>query len=284
MDVEDIILAHDRRGMTALRPFLAADFCEAAARFLLQHSGPTLIVTGFYILNANAPETDGPPGALALGRALTALGRQVVYVTDDYTAPLLRALTAGSAEVVAFPLGDDTFSRRHASHLLAMYRPALLIAIERCGLTAQGTYLNMRGKDISATTARVDHLFLQHPYSIGIGDGGNEIGMGKVAAHIPGIASLPRQPALTATTHLVIASVANWGAYGLLTSLSRFLGRNLLVDTAAETELIRQIVASGAVDGTTGSATPTIDGFTLEENAHILCQLHQLLDASGAAR
>ncbi len=283
MTIEDIILAHDRRGMTALRPYLPWNFCEIAAHFLLEHAGPTFIVTGFYILNANAPETDGPPGALALGQALTRLGRQVVYVSDGYTAPLLTALSAGQANVIEFPLADDASSRQYASQLLSTYHPALLIAIERCGLTGAGTYLNMRGRDISATTARVDHLFFQHPHSIGIGDGGNEIGMGNVATYIPTVASLPRQPALTTTTHLVIASVANWGAYGLLAALSRLVGRNLLVDVEAETALLEHTVACGAVDGTTGAATHTVDGFSLADNARILQQLHAVLHASGVA-
>ena len=85
MSVEDIILDHDKRGVSHLRPFLAADFRDDAARLIASTSGPAMIVTGFYIMGAELPETDGPPGALAIGRALQAMGRSVVYVTDNVT-------------------------------------------------------------------------------------------------------------------------------------------------------------------------------------------------------
>src|SRR5690606_11362887 len=129
-----------------------------------------------------------------------------------------------------------------------------------------GTYLNMRGRDISATTARVDELFLQHPHTVGIGDGGDEIGMGNLAPHIPAIDTLPDMPATTCTTHLVIASVANWGAYGVIAALSGLVHQNLLPTPEAETVLIQRAVAFGAVDGTNSKRTLTVDGFSLAEN------------------
>ena len=47
------------------------------------------IVTGFYIPEAGAGETDGPPGAKVLGDALQKLGVAVDYLTDSFNAPLL---------------------------------------------------------------------------------------------------------------------------------------------------------------------------------------------------
>ncbi len=277
MSIEDIILAQDKRGVAALRPYLSPHYCEDAARFILAHDGPVLIATGFYILQADRPETDGPLGALALGHALHQLGRDVIHVSDRYTTPLMQHLGGPEANVISFPITDAETSRQYATELLTQHQPALLIAIERCGLTAADTYLNMRGRDISATTARVDELFVQHPHTIGIGDGGNEIGMGNLADRIPEVPSLPDQPALTRTTQLVIASVANWGAYGILTALSRLTGQNLLPTPEAESESLRKAVDFGAVDGTTSEAVYTVDGFSLAENASTLACLHDLL-------
>ena len=281
MTIEDIVLEHDRRGISALRPYLDVSFCETAARFLWRHAGTVLIATGFYIQRAEAPETDGPPGALALGRALRALGNRVVYVSDAYTAPLLADLAPCDTETVDFAIADDTTSMRVARHLLDRIAPTVLIAIERCALTAGGTYLNMRGQDISPHTARLDHLFAQHPHSIGIGDGGNEIGMGNLACRIPEVAALPNEPAVTRTTHLVIASVANWGAYGVVAALSRLAGRNLLPRPVDESACIRRLVSLGAVDGVTGAADSTVDSFTLSENTAVLEDLNGLLAAKG---
>ncbi|MCE2465412.1 MAG: DUF4392 domain-containing protein, partial [Dehalococcoidia bacterium] len=58
--IEDIILANDGRGISALRPHLEPNYCEKAASCLLDNPGTVLIATGFYIMAAGAPETDGP--------------------------------------------------------------------------------------------------------------------------------------------------------------------------------------------------------------------------------
>ena len=188
--IEDIILANDGRGISALRPHLAPNYCEEAAACLMANPGTVLIATGFYIMAAGAPETDGPPGALALGRALEALGRDVFYVADRYTCPIMEPFASDPSQIVDFPITDDETSRSFAEDLLGDLDPSVVIAIERCSITREGTYLNMRGMDITAQTARLDHLFHGHPNTVGIGDGGNEIGMGNLADVIPGV-SLP---------------------------------------------------------------------------------------------
>ena len=137
--IEDIILQQDKRGMLALRPHLADDFCSRAAQYILDHPGDVGIVTGFYVLMSGKPETDGPPGAFAIGNALQALGRRVSYVTDSYTAPVLRDWAGDGADVLDFPIADVESSRRHAADVLDRLKPALLISIERCGRTKDDT-------------------------------------------------------------------------------------------------------------------------------------------------
>ena len=275
--IEDIILGDDRRGIAALRPYLSADFCDVAARSILSNSGTALVATGFYISMVGAPETDGPPGALAIGRALESLGWRVVYVSDLYTFPILRPFANTESQVVDFPITNDHASRRFASKLLANLHPSLLISIERCGPAVDGTYLNMRGVDISPHTAMIDRLFPSHPHTIGIGDGGNEIGMGNLAEYIPQVPSLPSLPAVTGTTHLVISSTSNWGGYGLVAALSLLVGRNLLPNPEDEEALIKRLVDLGAVDGVTGERQYSVDAMTLEEHGRALSGLHRLV-------
>lgn len=281
MTVEEIILSHDRRGISALRNHLPGDFCHDAAASVLergrQSQGPTIIVTGFYIARAQAPETDGPPGALAIGRALHALGLEVIYITDKHTMPLLASDIVGKDEVIDFPLADDASSRRFAGHILADFKPSLLVSVERCGLNRNQKYLNMAGEDITEHTARIDYLFSGEKNSLGIGDGGNEVGMGNLAQHIPRVETLPKNPALTPVARLIIASVSNWGAYGLVAALSRLVKRNLLPSVEWEKEMINEIVARGAVDGVSGQRRSSVDGFDLEQNAWALVELHRIL-------
>ena len=278
--IEDIILSRDKRGMTPLRPYLPDDFCTRAARLILDAPGRALIATGFYIARAGAPETDGPPGAYFIGRALQALGYSVTYVSDHYSAPLFEGLV-DAGDVVEFPMGDAKASESFAVDLLAQLQPSVAIAIERCGFTASGRYLNMRGEDTSAYHAKLDYLFLHHDVTVGIGDGGNEIGMGNLAEHIPSVDSLPNQPATTTVSQLVIASVSNWGGYGVIAALSQLTGRNLLPSVAEEEDVIRAMVDKGAVDGIAGVQVYAVDGFPLEENRQTLEALHGLLDRRG---
>ena len=279
--IEDIILRRDGRSMHALRPHLRADFCDDAARFLYERPpGPALVVTGFYILSGGAVETDGPPGAAAIGEALEALGRTVVYVTDVHGGAVMRAL-APHAEVVEFPIADMEQSRAFARELVERVRPAVAVAIERCSLTEEGLYRNMRSLDISAYTAKVDPIFDLVEDSVGVGDGGNEIGMGVLAEHIKAVEALPDDPAATTCSRLVISSVSNWGGYGLVASLSKLAGRNLLPSVEREQAWVRACVDLGVVDGTSGKAIAAVDGFPLEENSETLRILHDALAAQG---
>ena len=278
--IEDIILDHDRRGISALRGYLSADFCQEAATLILDHPGRALILSGFYILSAGAPESDGPPGAYYLGEALRALGYEVTHVTDVHSAFLYHGLP-GTEDLVEFPITDVEASKRYAEGVLTRLRPSVVISTERCGVTATGRYLNMRSIDISDYNARLDYLVLNHPATVGIGDGGNEIGMGNLLEHIPSVSSLPPEPTTTTVSRLILASVSNWGVYGLIAALSQLSNRNLLPSVEAEEELIRQMIDKGAVDGPTGAKEYAVDGFPLEENRQALERLHALLAEQG---
>ena len=276
--IEDIILDHDKRGVAALRPYLPVDFCTKAAEYILENPGHVLITTGFYILMSGSAETDGPPGALAIGNALQSLGMRVTYVSDSYATPALREIAGGDAEVIDFAVAEPEESMRAGIWLLDQLDPDLLLSIERCSRSRDDTYLNMRSVDISHQTARLDYLFESNIPSVGIGDGGNEIGMGNLAQIIPTFASLPRNPAISKVDRLVVSSVSNWGGYGLVAALSLLKGKNMLPSVEHETQLIEQLVDSGLVDGTTGDSTYYVDGFTTDENGVLLRRLHALVE------
>jgi len=287
LSIEDIILSHDSRGVSALRPFLPPSYCKEAARFILNSKTTSnkvaLITTGFFIFRAQAAETDGPPGAIALARALESLDFEAVYVTDRYGIPLLSCARPEPENLIEFPITDHETSSGFARRLLADVQPAIIIAIERCGFTSDKRYLNMRGVDISDFTAKVDYLFLKQENTLGIGDGGNEIGMGNLAAQIREMPNLPDEPAETRTKKLVISSVSNWGAYGLVAALSLLCQRDLLPSGEWEKELLADMVARGAVDGVTGERKCAVDASDLEQNAWALTQLKRLLRRDAVA-
>ena len=154
-DPVDHLLALDL-GARGIAKFFQPGGARRAAQ-ALRRARRVVITTGF-VVDAGAAETDGPPGAAVLGRALRTLGAAVRYVTDDVTAPVLAASLAAlgePADVARYPKGDGA-----ARAVLERERPTHLVAIERPGRARDGAYRNMRGVDVSAWNAPIDELFL----------------------------------------------------------------------------------------------------------------------------
>lgn len=274
--IEDIILRHGQRGMDVLRPYCDTDFCEAAARCIYDAPrGNVLLTTGFYIAGCGTGETDGPPGTVFLAKALQALGFTPVIVTDDHC----EAFFACEHLPTVCPAVNDGEAFYEA--LLEEYKPTLLISIERCGENAKGDYANMRGVSIADRTAKVDRLFelgaKRGIPTIGVGDGGNEIGMGNVADVIAKQLSLV--PCVTTVEHLVIATVSNWGAYGLCAYLARFSGLDLLPGYDTVMAYLERIVALGCVDGVNKVCAATVDGYPTTVKREILDALLEAVNA-----
>ena len=206
-----------------------------------------------------------------------------MYVTDRYSAPVVAGILGSDDAVVDFPIADDESSGAFAADLLAEYEPSLLIAIERCGPTDEGLYRNMRNLDITDYTARIDRLFTGDTPSVGVGDGGNEIGLGNLEAHVPEVPTLVEKACVTTVDELVIASVSNWGGYGLVAAMSRRAGRNLLPTVDEEREMVKTSADLGAVDSMSLKAEYRVDGFSLDENSETLVRLHDLLAAEGVS-
>ena len=160
--------------------------------------------------------------------------------------------------------------------LLDRLEPKALISIERCGRDVNGIYANMRHVDISAGTAPCDALFLKALGTIptiGVGDGGNEIGMGNVAEAVR--TRLDLVPAEVKADILVIATVSNWGAYGIVAALEQLTRLPLLLSFSKAERFLRRTVGMGSVDGISHEHIVRVDGFGMETEKEILDGLHE---------
>src|SRR5206468_6678552 len=109
------------------------------------------------------------------------------------------------------------------------------------------------------------------PVTIGIGDGGNEIGMGKVRTRLAGLDALrARITTVVPVDHLVVAGVSNWGGYGIAAALGRLTGLDLLHTPEIERRLIEACVAAGACDGVTRRREPTVDSLASDMHAAVV--------------
>jgi hypothetical protein len=143
-----------------------------------------------------------------------------------------------------------------------------VIAIERCGPAADGCPRNMRGTDISAFAAPLDRLFSAGPWrTIAIGDGGNEIGMGRIprsliSRHVPLGETIG---CVIPADFLIAAGVSHWGAYAILAALASLrtdwrAEMRAALDPALDQSVIEAMVRDGpAVDGVSLRREPTID-------------------------
>src|SRR5215471_18660174 len=156
----------------------------AAARALSRATSVGLI-TGFFVPRDQvaAPETDGPVGSALLAAALAVCGVPARIAVDTPCAEAVRAAVEAAGEPV--PVDEvGVEDRAGLARLIEAWQAAGLshvLAIERCGRAADGRPRNMRGVDVSPWTAPLEDLFLAGPWTrLAVGDGGNEIGMGRL--------------------------------------------------------------------------------------------------------
>jgi D-glutamate cyclase len=263
------------------------DDLAAACRSIAEHPAPRVgVVTGFMIPSVDPPtgETDGPPGALFLARVFHHLGIPTVLLSD---AAGYSALWAGLEHLglaTAVPLIDLPMTLDPAAVWHSARPVTHLVAVERCGPTMAGRNHTMRGRDITDLTSPA-HLLFEGPrdyVTIGIGDGGNEIGMGKVpfATVCMNIPDGDRVACRTATDHLIVAGINNWGAYALAAGVMVLRGKAdvTLFDVDRERELLARLVERGLlVDGVSGQRTATVDGLAFDEYAKPVGQVGALL-------
>ena len=269
--IEEIVLRYSARGMTHLTSQLPLDFCMNAAREILSWAqGSVLLLTGFDV--GGVPETDGPTGTYVMARALADLGYTPIVVSEPATCAFFSEMGIETQEVLP---GD---APSYFDELLDALAPVGIISIERCGRNCHGRYCNMRGKDISACTSPLDELVLRATRTaiptVGVGDGGNEIGMGNVSQLISEKLSL--DPCSVTVDCLVVATVSNWGAYGIVHAMGKCAGKPLLPAFDQVKRFYQFIVDRGSVDGTTGKRQVTVDGFSMDVERSIVEALHRV--------
>jgi hypothetical protein len=108
--------------------------------------------------------------------------------------------------------------------------------------------------------------------TVGIGDGGNEIGMGNARARIARAsgALMARIASVVRVDHLVVAGTSNWGAYGVVAALERLSEQSLLHTPELERLLVDACVAAGAADGITRRRESTVDGLPIAAHAAVV--------------
>jgi hypothetical protein len=274
-----------------------------AARLFLDklHSGDrVLILTGF-MAPKPFPETDGLLGSAVLAAALErACGAVPVFVCEPEVIPALSAALRGAglnlsvdidtvadvphaALVLPFPYEEEA-AHAESTRLANLIRPRVCVAIERPGANPKGQYHFAMGLNVTADIAPLDVLYREvagrGALTVAVGDFGNELGMGAIYDVIRtetpagadcgcgcGVGTACATPAEVT----VLASVSDWGAYAIAACLAYLKGDPaVLVAGDVYRRICEDAVRSGAIDGPTRYATPSVDGIDHAFNAALL--------------
>ena len=299
--VEDIIGQTVRRDIGRMKRFAEGQL-EAAARSIMStpnaHVG---IVTGFFIRNAvpPSPETDGLGGMAHMAAALANLGIPVTVISDAPCSKAVWAVTTELPKGVALEITSLSAAsvKSLRDRLSAGERPVThLIAIERVSPASDGKPHREYGADMSDDTAPL-HLLFDDPdwrrpwVTIGIGDGGNEIGMGVLPEEIVRD-DIPNGQLISAAVpadYLIVSSVSNWGGWGLVSAMAMVAPKDTAVQLLADftpdrdrAYLTAAVDVGQAVDDSRVDrpATPkmSVDRLSWEEHAEVLGKLRAHVD------
>jgi hypothetical protein len=288
-------------------PFLRVPHALVGAACTIGASKRPMLLTGFPCrLDDDPPtENDGPAGVGAIARLCARLGKGTSVVTDvANTAVVFAACSAawdqglgsggasaagGISFVGVSPAGEgaEEAARSVRDSAASAAGCDSVVAIERAGKAIDGSYRTMRGR-------RMDHLIaplgvaagevarLQGEGSpllgrvVGVGDGGNEFGMGSVESAV--VARIPsgREIAcVEACDFLVAAGVSNWGGWALAAATEaalRTLGEEI-ADEAADAPWEWPVDGVSSAPGLSLSPGEALDALWRSEEARRCARL-----------
>jgi hypothetical protein len=168
---------------------------------------------------------------------------------------------------------DSSKAKEEAEKILDKMKPAAAISIERPGRNEKDCYHMANGRSITDFVAKLDDLFEgvgeRGGLTIGIGDLGNELGMGVLKEATRKLIFYGDQcqcgcgggiGASSPAGATLFGAISDDVAYGFLAALSHLLSQpELLHSTEMETRVLEAACREGAVDGPAGLSVLSID-------------------------
>jgi hypothetical protein len=272
----------------------------SAANAGSQEKKSIIITTGFVVPPWIEAETDGPVGAVSLAHSLS-LGFDYtpVLVTEPGSVAKLsklgeqagfRAVSYEKAvkaprrmSVEGFTL-DRKQAKQEAEDLLQRVSPSAIVSVEKASPNSKGVFHSGIGVDVSSLSSKVDALIdsarqMGIP-TIGIGDAGNEIGMGVIEDTVRDILPTGKEcgcpchsgvASAVSTDSLIVTGTSNWGCSAIEAMLSyHFKSPELLHDGVMEDYLIRAAASAGFIDPASGFAEAVVDAIPAKVHANMI--------------
>jgi hypothetical protein len=281
---------------------------------LLSRVGPNdafFVVTG-----AGGPpiwpygEVDGLLGAAALARAMSlSVGARPIFLAEERTkGPLLAACRSAGLNVATY--GDDwsegragvfvatpidaTASKESASGLLDTFSPRAVIAIEKLAPNRLGVIHGATGLNFDDVEGKPQYVFdeanKRSVLTAGIGDGGNEVGFGKLTDAVADIMPHGRicqcpcgggSAADVATDFLMVAAISDWGGYGVAAMIAYMTETpEAFISPTDVRRMLEACVEAGALDGVTARPVLRDDGVPVVVHEAFVTMLGGCIDSA----
>jgi hypothetical protein len=255
-----------------------------------------------------APETDGVVAAALIARAVDIgfKGKPVIFCEEE-CVKIARACCAAAGirvydefktsllmphTVTVLPFTKDgKKAPQEAQRFLDEMNPRAAVSIERPGRNEKGFYHMANGRSITDFVAKIDELFegvrRRGGLTIGIGDLGNELGMGILKEATKKIIFYGEQCRCgcgggignTFTSDAtVFGAISEDAAYAFLACLAYLLGQPEILQTSElETRVLEAACTQGAIDGPSGLSMLWIDYLDIKNHQHQLELMREMI-------
>ncbi|GEM_PF-3553110 len=222
--------------------------------------GNIAIVTGFLIPPSYSPETDGPLSALIFSYTLHGFfNTNFTIVTERRVADFVPSCVLMGVSLTSVK-GRGSFEE--FSRILSRNDIDLIIFVEKPGVDRKGKMFTFKGIDV--TDIHMDtEAFVQAAKSLGVptlgvGDRGNEVGMGIIAEEFSGNLCAVK------TDVLHIGCTSNDALFSVEAGVSLAKKVDIYHSWSLEKHLLKALIDSGFIDGVTGEQSYSVDSIPVD--------------------
>lgn len=196
--------------------------------------------------------------------------------------------------VTVLPFTKDAHKAgEEAKRILDEMKPRAAVSIERPGRNEKGFYHMANGLSITDFVAKIDELFegvgKRGGLTIGIGDLGNELGMGVLKEATKRIIFYGNQcrcgcdggiGASYQADAIIFGAVSEDAAYAFLACLAHLLSQpDILQSTEMETRILEAGCNRGAIDGPSGLNVPWIDYLDVKNHNYQIELMREIIQS-----
>lgn len=237
-------------------------------------------------------ENDGPLGAVVVARALEQLGHHCTIFSEEAVVAGIK----GIGDCIGYKVDAQALSLEPCAQYDQIANDYdIFFSTEKQGMNSKGIPHTVSGTSRAGERCKVDLICnamrKQGKLTIGVGDGGNEIGFGKIYKETCALIKDSDKCrcgcgggiiTVTATDLLYPVAISNWGCYAIVAALAICSGKKELALTPLEEhEMLKNSIKLELGDGGSGKYYYAVDGVSGEASVAFVTILRELVMVTG---